>query len=133
LRLGGLLAHWDQYLKTAGEKRWSHTALLTHVLQEEYALKRENARKLRLRAARIPELLVLETFPFERQPKLNKKKLMAVYDSFNYIQQAQNILWLGGTGPVTQYAYCRFASSCEGKFQIVEGVIRHKEHACLLQ
>jgi DNA replication protein DnaC len=98
LRLGGLLAHWDQYLKTAGEKRWSHTALLTHVLQEEYALKRENARKLRLRAARIPELLVLETFPFERQPKLNKKKLMAVYDSFNYIQQAQNILWLGGTG-----------------------------------
>ena len=98
LRLGGLLAHWDEHLKQAAEKRWSHATLLTHILQEEYRLKRENARKLRLRSARIPEMLVIETFPFERQPKLNKKKIMALYDSLGYIEQAQNILWLGGTG-----------------------------------
>jgi len=98
LRLGGLLAHWDEHLKTAADKRWSHATLLTHVLQEEYRLKRENARKIRLRSARIPEVLVLETFPFERQPKLNKKKIMALYDSWGYMEQGQNILWLGGTG-----------------------------------
>jgi DNA replication protein DnaC len=98
LRLGGLLAHWDEHLKMAAEKRWSHATLLTHVLQEEYRLKRENARKIRLRSARIPEVLVLETFPFERQPKLNKKKIMALYDSWGYMEQGQNILWLGGTG-----------------------------------
>ncbi len=98
LRLGGLLAHWDEHLKTAAEKRWSHASLLTHILQEEHRLKRENARKLRLRSARIPEMLVIETFPFERQPKLNKKKVMALYDSLGYVQQGQNILWLGATG-----------------------------------
>ena len=98
LRLGGLLAHWDEYLKLAGDKRFSHAHLLTHVLKEESRLKRENARILRLRCARIPEMLVIETFPFERQPKLNKKKVMALYDSLSYLQQSQNIIWLGATG-----------------------------------
>jgi DNA replication protein DnaC len=97
LRLGGLLAHWDEYLKLAAEKRFSHTHLLTHVLEEECRLRRENARLQRLRCARIPEHFVIETFPFERQPKLNKKRIMALYDSPSYIQQGQNIIWLGPT------------------------------------
>jgi len=41
---------------------------------------------------------VMETFPFEKQPKLDKKRVMALYDSNNYLAKAQNILWLGGTG-----------------------------------
>ena len=98
LRLGGLLAHWDEYLKLAAERRFSHARLLTHVLEEECRIKRENARRLRLKRARIPEPLVIETFPFERQPKLNQKKIMALYDSLGYMQNHQNIIWLGATG-----------------------------------
>lgn len=98
LRLGGLLAHWDEYLKLAAEKRFSHAHLLTHVLAEEYRIKRENARQLRLRCAGIPESLVIETFPFERQPKLNQKKVMALYDSLSFLHQKQNVIWLGATG-----------------------------------
>jgi len=98
LRLGGLLAHWDDYLKLAAEGRFSHARLLTHVLEEECRIKRENARQLRLKRARIPDPLVIETFPFERQPKLNKKKIMALYDSLGYMNQSQNLLWLGATG-----------------------------------
>jgi DNA replication protein DnaC len=98
LRLGGLLAHWEDYLKVAADKNFSHTRLLTYVLEEECRLKRENARRLRLQRARIPEALLIETFPFERQPKLNQKKLMALYDSLGYLQAHQNIIWLGVTG-----------------------------------
>jgi DNA replication protein DnaC len=98
LRLGGLLAHWDEYLKVAAEGRFSHTRLLTHVMEEECRIKRQNARQLRLKHARIPDPLVIETYPFERQPKLNKKKIMALYDSLGYMQNSQNIIWLGGTG-----------------------------------
>ena len=98
LRLGGLLVHWDEYLKLAAEGRFSHARLLTHVLEEECRIKRENARQLRLKRARIPDPLVIETFPFERQPKLNKKKIMALYDSLGYMHQSQNLLWLGATG-----------------------------------
>jgi DNA replication protein DnaC len=98
LHLGGLLAQWDDYLKVAAEGRFSHAHLLTHVLEEECRIKRENARQLRIKRACIPELLVIETFPFERQPKLNKKKIMALYDSLSYLQNRQNLIWLGGTG-----------------------------------
>lgn len=98
LRLKGLADHWDQYLKLAASKRYSHDRLLRHIIDEEYRIKRENARCFRLQKARIPEELVIETFPFERQPKLNKKKIMALYDTMTYIKEAQNILWLGGTG-----------------------------------
>jgi DNA replication protein DnaC len=98
LRLGGLLAHWDDYLKLAADKGFSHARLLTHVLEEEYKRKRENARQLRLKAARIPEPLVIETFPFEHQPKLNKKKIMALYDSLAYLHNHQNLIWMGVTG-----------------------------------
>jgi DNA replication protein DnaC len=98
LRLGGLLAHWDDYLTQAAGGRWSQARLLTHVLEEECRLKRGHARQLRLKRARLPEPLVMETFPFELQPKLNKKKIMALYDSLSYLNQSQNLLWLGATG-----------------------------------
>jgi DNA replication protein DnaC len=98
LRLGGLLAHWDDYLKLAADQDFSHARLLTHMLEEEYRIKRENARQFRIKRARIPEPLVIETFPFQRQPKLNQKKIMALYDSSGYLQNSQNIIWLGATG-----------------------------------
>src|SRR5260221_8692061 len=79
LHLHGLQTKWDEYLAMAAAKRFSHSHLLTHIVEEEYRLKQDNARKLRLQRAGLPELLLLETFPFERQPKLNKKRILALY------------------------------------------------------
>ncbi len=98
LRLGGLLAQWDEYLALAQKKRFSPVRLLKHVLEEEEKIRRENARELRLKRARIPELLVMETYPFKKQPKLNKKKILSLYDAFDYIEKSQNIIWIGPTG-----------------------------------
>ncbi len=98
LRLGGLLAQWDAYLALAAEQRFSHARLLTHVVAEEYRLKQANARTLRRLCARIPEPWVLDTFPFERQPKLNRKKILALYDTSQYLRDHQNLIWLGVTG-----------------------------------
>jgi len=98
LRLTSLLANWDHYLKLAAEKNFSHARLLTYVLEQEYRLKQDNSRNLRLKRARIPETLVIETYPFDRQPKLNKKKILALYDSLGYMHNNENIIWLGATG-----------------------------------
>ncbi len=98
LRLGGLLAGRDEYLKLSAQKRFSHGHLLTHIVEEEYRLKRENARKLRLKRACIPEPFVIETYPFDRQPNLSKKMIMALYDSFDYMKSSRGIIWLGPTG-----------------------------------
>src|ERR1019366_2372528 len=58
----------------------------------------ENARRLRLKRAKIPDPWVIETYPFERQPNLSKKKIMALYDCLSYVKANQNIIWLGITG-----------------------------------
>jgi DNA replication protein DnaC len=98
LRLGGLLARWDELLAEARRGRFSHERLLKHVLEAEYRAKSEHARILRRKRANIPEILEIETFPFARQPKLDRKRVMSFYDSFDYMTKRQNIVWLGPTG-----------------------------------
>ena len=98
LRLGRLLSHWDETLAEARKGRYSAERLLKYVLEEEYRAKRENARLLRRQRANIPEMLEMETFPFPRQPKLDRKKIMSYYDSFDYMTKQRNMVWLGPTG-----------------------------------
>jgi len=98
LRLGSLIANWDGYLELARNGNYSHTRLLEHIISEEYQIKKENACKMRMNKARIPEKLVVETFPFNRQPKLNKKNIVAMYDAFDYMTQCRNIIFIGPTG-----------------------------------
>jgi DNA replication protein DnaC len=98
LRLGGLLAHWEQYLALARQQHFSPVRLLQYVLEEEVKIKRENARRLRLQRADLPELLEIQTFPFDQQPKLDKKKILSLYDAFDYMTLPRNIIWIGPTG-----------------------------------
>jgi len=98
LRLTRLATHWENDLKEAARQGMSHASFLTHVVQEEYRLKCENARQQRLKRAHLPEVWTLETYPFARQPKLNRKAVQALYDTLDFIPQAQNVIWLGGTG-----------------------------------
>jgi len=97
IHLPGLLANWDQYLSLAQKGNYSHARLLNHIIEEEYQLRMENSRRMRINRARIPEKFVIETFPFDQQPKLAKKKLMNLYDS-DYLVQKRNVIWIGPTG-----------------------------------
>ena len=74
LRLGGLLADWDELLAKARRGRFSPERLLRHVLEAEYRVKLENARLLRRKRAHIPEMLEIETFPFARQPSWTARR-----------------------------------------------------------
>ena len=98
LRLGGLIADWDSYMNLAQRANYSQVRLLTHIIEEEYKIKKENSRKIRLRRANIPQHFVIETYPFEKQPNLKKKKILNIYDSFDYMSKNQDIIWIGGPG-----------------------------------
>ncbi len=98
LRLGRLLANWDETLEKARKGRYSSERLLKYVVEQEYLTKRENARVLRRQRANIPEMLEIETFPFEKQPKLDRKRVMSLYDNFDYMTKQRGIIWLGPTG-----------------------------------
>src|SRR5213594_1238168 len=92
------MAHWDEYLALAQKQRFSHVRLLRYVLEEEFKIRTENDRKLRLARAAIPELFRMETFPFDQQPKLDRKRILSLYDAFDYIIKSQNLIWVGPTG-----------------------------------
>jgi DNA replication protein DnaC len=98
LRLWGLLARWEELLAEANRGRFSLERLLDYVLREEWRVKNENARLLRRKRANIPETLELETFPFARQPKLDRKRILSLSDSGSYLTKQRNIVWMGPTG-----------------------------------
>jgi len=98
LRLMGLISNWDNYMKLIQKKDFSHVAFLKYIVNEEYKLKKENARKMRMARAQIPEQYAIESFPFSKQLKLSKKKILSIYDSFDYMLKHQNIIWIGPTG-----------------------------------
>lgn len=97
IKLPGLLANWDQYIQECGNKNYSHTHLLKMIVKKEYSIKMENARNMRISRAKVPEKYVLETFPFDRQPKLSRKKTINIYES-GYLDEKRNVIWVGSTG-----------------------------------
>jgi len=98
IRLWGLLEHWDRYIESAEEQGFTPEQVLKYAVEREYEIKQENSRKSRLARAKIPEEFVMETFPFNRQPNLKKKKILTFYDSFDYMKKKQNGIWIGPTG-----------------------------------
>ena len=98
LKLSGLISQLDRFLEKAKTSDISHLRWLKSIIEEEYRLKQENARKRRLCRAKIPEMWLFETFPFTRQPNLDRKKVTRLYDDFDYMTQARNILFFGPTG-----------------------------------
>lgn len=98
LHLRGLLNHWDEYLCLAQDKDFSPVRFLTSIIDKEYKIKEESAKNRRMAHAQLRDHLVIETFPFESQPKLNKKRILTLYDSLDYMRKNQNIIWIGPTG-----------------------------------
>jgi hypothetical protein len=66
LRFSSLLTHFDHFLEKAANEDLSPGQLIKYIIEQEYKLKKENARKMKLCRAKIPEKWVMETFPFDR-------------------------------------------------------------------
>jgi len=98
LKLPQLADTWDKTLARANRKKLSYHKFLSAIIHQEYLALKEKRRLARIRAARIPEMLTMETFPFKKQPKLKKKMVMGAYDSLDYIHQAQVFCLIGPTG-----------------------------------
>lgn len=124
-----LRQRWDAYLKEAAAGKCSYQHLLTTVITDEYRHVVERRRTTRLKVACIPELLVMETFPFERQNQLRKKTVMELYDSLRYINESQVLLFIGPTGCgktglATSYLIHAINNECHGRFIDFKNLLR---------
>lgn len=98
LGLKHLAQNWDELCATAMKQKPSYHRFLTDILAQEFGMQQEKVRLARIKKANLPELLVMQTFPFDRQPKLKKKFVLELYDSSRYLAQRQELIFIGPTG-----------------------------------
>jgi DNA replication protein DnaC len=67
------------------------------VLREEFQTQQMRFLEHRVRRARLPERWSLQTFPWERQPKLNRPMIEQLAE-LDFIDRAANLVFIGPTG-----------------------------------
>lgn len=93
LRLKGMAAVFTKLLTKAERHSWGHQDLLRQLLREELSYRVH----YRLTQAKIPWSWTLNTFPFERQPAIDRTRIMTLA-GLDFMQRGENIIFSGPTG-----------------------------------
>jgi DNA replication protein DnaC len=97
LNLHGMAASFPQLLAKAEREGWGHQNLIQQLLTEELQHQRERSVLSRLKQAKIPWDWTLSTFPFERQPAVDRTRIMTL-SGLDFMKRGENIIFTGPTG-----------------------------------
>jgi DNA replication protein DnaC len=75
LKLRRVLEIYDEQLRAADKDDISYSEFVTRLVRAQFQAKQEGALEWRIRRANLPERWSLETFPFARQPGVNRKQI----------------------------------------------------------
>jgi DNA replication protein DnaC len=99
LRFHGMAAALDAEIERAEREATPASELLYRLLCEEAASRRQRSLAYRLDQAKLPWPWTLDTFPFDRQPGVNKGQIKSLAE-LEFLRRADNVLLIGppGTG-----------------------------------
>src|ERR1700758_2131636 len=97
LKLRRVLEIYEEQLRAADKSDISYTEFLTRLVRAQWQAKQEGALEWRIQRANLPERWTLETFPFARQPGVNRKQIRG-FAELDFIAKAENIVLVGKTG-----------------------------------
>ncbi|HUA57844.1 MAG TPA: IS21-like element helper ATPase IstB [Verrucomicrobiae bacterium] len=97
LKLKRTAAIYDEQLRAAEKEQVSYSEFLTRLMRAQFHARQEGALEWRIRRANLPESWTLETFPFARQPGVNRKQIRG-FAELEFIAKAENIVFAGKTG-----------------------------------
>jgi DNA replication protein DnaC len=99
LRLHGVAEVLDAEIERAERGAIAAPELLWRLLSQEAASRRERSLAYRLSQARLPWRWSLDSFPFDRQPGVNKAQIQTLA-GLDFLRRADNVLFIGkpGTG-----------------------------------
>ena len=75
LKLRRILEIYDEQLRAADKGDISYSDFVTRLVRAQWQAKQEGALEWRIQRAKLPERWTLETFPFARQPGVNRKQI----------------------------------------------------------
>ena len=84
-------------LARATKEAPAYDTFLAWVLREEYEHRRQKSLEYRIENARIPELVTLDTFPFDRQPGVSASVIRQLA-GLDFMATGQNLVFIGDTG-----------------------------------
>ena len=81
LKLHRMHAIFDEQLRAADKQQITYTDFVAGLLRAQWRDRQENALEWRIRRACLPERWALETFPFAKQPGVNRKQIRGVSEA----------------------------------------------------
>src|SRR5262249_41958130 len=97
LKLRRILDIYEEQLRGAEKEDISYTEFLTRLMRAQWHARQEHALEWRIRNANLPERWSLDTFPFARQPGVNRKQIRT-FAELEFVPKAENIVFIGPTG-----------------------------------
>jgi len=97
LKLRRILDIYDEQLRAAEKDDVSYTEFVTRLMRAQWHARQEHALEWRIRNAKLPERWSLDTFPFARQPGVNRKQIRA-FAELDFVTKKENIVFIGPTG-----------------------------------
>jgi len=90
-RMGEIL---ERVIKTAEEQGKSYLSFLDALLEEEVACKEQRRIETSLKLSGLPFIKGIDEFDFTFQPKLDRQKVMSLFD-LTFIRQKGNVVFPG--------------------------------------
>ena len=97
LRLKRILEIYDAHLKVSEKEDVTYTDFLLGLLRPQWHSRQEQSLEWRIKRAGLPEQWTLDTFPFSKQPGVNRRQIRA-FAELDFIGKAENIVFVGPTG-----------------------------------
>src|SRR3989475_8792713 len=97
LKLRRMLSVYDEQLRAAEKTQTSYSEFVAGLLRAQWHERQESALEWRIRRANLPERWSLESFPWARQPGVNRKQMRA-FAELDFVAQHENLVLVGPTG-----------------------------------
>jgi DNA replication protein DnaC len=97
LKLKGMNQSLADILSRSEKEGWPAINTLGELLKEEQRYQKERSLANRLKQAKIPWNWTLSTFPFKKQPVVNKSQIMSLAGT-GFVEKGENIVFIGKTG-----------------------------------
>ena len=97
LKLHRMHAVFDEQLRAADKGQISYSEFIAGLLRAQWHQRQESALEWRIHRANLPERWSLETFPYARQPGVNRKQIRALAE-LDFAAKHENLVLVGPTG-----------------------------------
>jgi len=98
LRLPAFNEHHERTAQLATEKAWGYAQYLSQLCEQEIARRYESRVRTWSREAKLPAGKSFATLELELLPTVIQKKVIALRDSTNWVDEKENVLLIGPSG-----------------------------------